>query len=223
MITKITNHETQAKELLLYQWQNSDNIKSLLDVYGKQANSLEDVFFQILDSLDLDIAQGISLDLIGKEVGEDRQSRSDEDYREAIKTRLFLNVTSGTPEDVIRTVKQITGATRVNYYEQYPAQIVLEIFDVEYLSKTPIIKRVTPAGVDLLFRKDIEIETATTYFTAGYSIERRFETNPLIDRADVFATSGYVINKVFVVTSYPDEPLYFEAGRSAASEALVEF
>jgi hypothetical protein len=88
MITKITNHETQAKELLLYQWQNSDNIKSLLDVYGKQANSLEDVFFQILDSLDLDIAQGISLDLIGKEVGEDRQSRSDEDYREAIRLLL---------------------------------------------------------------------------------------------------------------------------------------
>lgn len=176
---QINNHTTEMQELLLSQFKHSPNILALIGIYGEQIQDLEIEYFKLLDSLGIDTATDYSLDLIGKEVQESRQGRNDTDYRMAILTRIFLNTVSGTPEEVMSASKQITGATIVNYSEQYPAGVVLEIVDAEYVSKAMTIKKILPAGVDLIFEKELDVDTAITYGGAAYSYIKMFESNPV--------------------------------------------
>lgn len=176
---QINDHVTEMQELLLSQFEHSPNILALVEIYGDQVQELEIEYFKLLDSLGIDTATDYALDLIGKEVQENRQGRNDNDYRTAILTKIFLNTVSGTPEEVVDATIQITGASSVNYSEQYPAGVVLEVLGAEYVSKAPTIKRILPAGVDLIFEKNLDVDTATTYGGAAYSYIKMFESNPI--------------------------------------------
>lgn len=178
-IVKNTQYVQESQDLLLYQFKNSPNINELVKIYGEQAQAVENEFFALMDALGIDSAVNYGLDLIGKEVGELRQSRNDTDYRSAILTRIYLNTSSGTPEDVRSATKQITGATAVKYSEQYPAEVVLEVLGAEYVSKAPIIRKVIPAGVDLVFKKQLDLEGDTmAYAGVAYSFVKQIEINP---------------------------------------------
>lgn len=179
--TKIENHVVQSQDLLLQQFRDKLNILKLSEVYLSQHQDLEDEWFSLLDSLGVDSASKYALDLIGKEVGEARQGKDDEDYRDAIKTRIFINNSSGTPEEVIAAALQITKADAVNYSEQYPAGVALEIIGAEYVSKAPLIKSTLPAGVDLIFQKNMDIDTAQFYGGVAYSFVKNFESNPVLE------------------------------------------
>lgn len=174
---KITNHVEQAKALLLYQFRNSPNIQKVVEVFHNQIQDVENEYFTLLESLGIDTAYGYALDAIGKEVQEARRGRTDEEYRSAILTKVFINNSSGTPEEVIAATKQITGATTVKYSEQYPAQVVLEITGAEYVSKAPTIRKTVPAAVDLVFEKKIDIDQVQTYVGVTYSFYKSFESN----------------------------------------------
>lgn len=188
---QIDNHVSEMQNLLLSQFKNSPNILALVEVYGDQIQDLEIEYFKLLDSLGIDTATDYALDLIGKEVQESRQGRNDADYRMAILTKIFLNTVSGTPEEVISATTQITGATGVNYSEQYPAGVVLEVLGAEYVSKAPTIRRILPAGVDLSFQKDLGLDVATTYGGAALTQQVTFESNPVYTDLIV---GGYLVS-----------------------------
>jgi hypothetical protein len=174
----INNHTQQMQDLLLYQFKNSPNILKLIEVYGTQMQDLEIEYFTLLEALGIETATAYALDLIGKEVGEGRQGRNDADYRQAILVKIFLNTASGTPEEVISATKQITEATRVNYSEAAPAEVVLEILGAEFVSHAATIKKTLPAAVDLSFLTNLNLDTATVYGGAAYSHIITFESNP---------------------------------------------
>lgn len=174
-----TNHSEEMKNLLLYQFANSPNIQKMLEIYGDQVQELEIEYFKLLESLGIDTATDYALDVIGKEVGELRQGKNDTDYRSAILTKIFINNASGTPEEVISASKQITGATQIKYSEQYPAGVVLEILGAEYVSKAPTIRKTLPAGVDLIFLKNLDVDAAQTNIGVAYSFVKEFESNPI--------------------------------------------
>lgn len=176
---KITNHVEQAKALLLSQFRNSPNILKVVEIYHDQIQDIENEYFTLLESLGIDTAVDYALDMIGKEVQEARQGRNDTDYRNAILTKIFINNSSGTPEEVIAATQQITGASSIKYSEQYPAQVVLEIFGAEYVSKAATIRKTVPAAVDLVFEKKIDIDTTQTYVGVAYSFVKNFESNPV--------------------------------------------
>jgi hypothetical protein len=177
---KITNHVEQAKALLLYQFRNSPNIQKVVEIFHTQIQEVENEYFTLLESLGIDTAFGYALDVIGKEVQEFRQGRNDEDYRSAIITKIFINNSSGTPEEVLAAAKQITGATTIKYSEQYPAAVVLEILGAEYISKAPTIRKTVPAAVDLVFEKKLDLGNDTMgYAGVAYSFIKNIESNPV--------------------------------------------
>lgn len=175
---KNTEYVQEMQNLLLYQFKNSPNILKFLEIYGNQIQQLEEEWFDLIEALGIETAYDYGLDIIGKEVGELRQGRNDTDYRNAILTKIFINNGSGTPEDVMQAALQITGATGVNYSEQYPAGVVLEILGAEYVSKAPMIRKTLPAAVDLIFQKNIQMDDAMTYVGVAYSFIKNFESNP---------------------------------------------
>ena len=188
---KINDHVEQAKVLLLSQFRNSPNIQKVVEIYHTQIQDLENEYFLLLESLGIDTAVNYALDMIGKEVQESRQGRNDEDYRQALLTKVFINTSSGTPEEVIAATKQITGATSIKYSEQYPAQVVLEILGTEYVSKASTIRKTVPAAVDLVFGNTLDIDQATSYSGAAFTQQISFESNPVYTD---FLIDGYLVS-----------------------------
>lgn len=186
-----TTQINEMKELLLYQFSNSPNILKWVEIWGEQVQELEAEWFDLIESLGIDTAYGFGLDLIGKEVQELRQGKNDTDYRNAILTKIFINNSSGTPEEVISATKQITGASNVYYSEQYPAGVVLEIIGAEYTSKANTIRQTVPAAVDLIFGNTLEIDQATSYLGAAFTQQILFESNP---QYTDFLVGGYLVS-----------------------------
>lgn len=97
-------------EKLLYQFQESSpKLVEFIMAFLYQSNELEDLYQEIFKSRDLEQAEGVMLDTIGVLVGEFRNNRNDTDYRNAIKTRIGVNTSSGTIEDLIAVLKLLYG------------------------------------------------------------------------------------------------------------------
>lgn len=148
----ITDHSARAKNLLIEQFKNSENLKKLVGCYVDQIQDIEFTISDIISSRNINTATGNSLDILGERVGESRNFRSDADYRVAIKFKIFLNVSNGEPETVISALKSFTNATYVHYSEPYPATVLLT-YQSDTLPPTDLqskIEQIAPAGVQIL-------------------------------------------------------------------------
>lgn len=136
-------------DLLPIQYNDSDNLREFLRIYLEKVEDLNVSQLELSEiNTDFKTATGYQLDLIGKLVGALRQGRSDSDYRNYILFKISINIGSGTPEDVINYLSIATDATRIRYFEHYPACTVLETNGTNIPSAIPsTLDNVTPAGV----------------------------------------------------------------------------
>lgn len=136
-------------DLLPTQFSDSENLINLLSIYLDQVEELNLAQQSLGEvSTDLEAAFGYQLDLIGNLLGVSRLGMGDNDYRDAIRFGISINTGSGTPEDVIGFLQTITKATKIRYWEHYPACTVLETNGTNIPKAIPTtLDNVTPAGV----------------------------------------------------------------------------
>jgi hypothetical protein len=110
------------------------NFEKLLATYIQQIQELEQALFQLIDDRTLETSLGAQLDGLGSVVGEARLGRDDDAYRIAIKGRITLNLSNGTPEDIISVIASQIGPKQLTLTEDsFPAHfelLVLEAIDV---------------------------------------------------------------------------------------------
>ena len=114
-----------ALSRLTSQFQSSPLVKGLLEAIIKQLDDLQSSADSIKTERWIDTAIGKQLDGLGYLVNELRQGRNDDDYRDAIKFRIFVNVSKGTPSALIDGLKFLVDSTDNQYIEQYPATAIL--------------------------------------------------------------------------------------------------
>jgi hypothetical protein len=121
----MTDFVTRGQERLANQFADKPKIlgvvKAMLSAFG----GIEETADQIRAQRNLYIAQGKQLDGLGYIVGEARQGREDDEYRDAIIFRIFVNTSNGTPEDLLKGLRYLTKPDDVQYMEQYPATAML--------------------------------------------------------------------------------------------------
>lgn len=122
-------HVKDALARLAQQLKGKPGVEGLLSAFVQQAQELEDAAFSILDTSGIETAYGAQLDRIGALVGQLRGGDADIDYRDAIKTRITINVSSGTLEELIRISTEILGGVEVEIRESFPAEFDLVIND----------------------------------------------------------------------------------------------
>lgn len=128
--TEIQDHEQRARDNLIAQFQQKPDLEALLNSYIEQIQDLETVYFDLVDDRTLDSAIGAQLDGIGDIVGEDRQSRSDADYRLAIRSRIIVNNSTGTTEDLNQLGRSLLGSTfGFEVSEIFPAGLIVQLQD----------------------------------------------------------------------------------------------
>lgn len=124
MPTKITDHEERAAARLVAQYKGRPRIEALVRAHAKIVQGLEDAGFAFYEKLALATASGDQLDRLGGIVGQQREGRSDGDYRVWISARLALNAGSGTvPElaDLLAAIAPAGATVRVEPY--FPAGV----------------------------------------------------------------------------------------------------
>lgn len=103
-------NQEEKISLILHQFQESSpKLVEFILSFLKELNQIEDVCQQLLDQKDLDLAEGVFLDIIGSYVGESRDNRDDDAYRQGIKVRIAVNTSSGTVEDLIGVINLLYG------------------------------------------------------------------------------------------------------------------
>lgn len=110
---------------LTNQFQEKPLVKAVAGAMVAPLISYESLADDVKDKRWISTAVGKQLDGCGYIVGEPRQGRSDDAYRDAILFRVFVNTSTATPEDLITGLRYLTKPDDIQYMEQYPATAIL--------------------------------------------------------------------------------------------------
>lgn len=133
-------------ELLLAQYSDSVNLKGILRIANGQASDFEVAIFEIRDWMWLETAIGPQLEFIGRVFNEARNGRGDEEFRNEIKLKASL-VSSGTPENIIRILRGLYGATEVKYIPGYPGVPASFVLVTDATITEAELNLISPSGV----------------------------------------------------------------------------
>ena len=119
------DYAADAVPRLAGQFYESKKLVSLIAAIVDPLTLLEGHADDLMADRWIDTAIGRQLDGCGYIVGVFRRGRSDEEYREAIKYRIFVNTSTATPQDLVRGLKFLTSPTDCQYLEAWPATAIL--------------------------------------------------------------------------------------------------
>lgn len=142
------DYESIAVSRLTGQFANSPKLNAIMAAIVAPLTVLENDADELNTKRWIDTAEGAQLDGCGYIVGEYRNGRDDDAYRYAIRFRVFVNVSNGTPTDLIRGLKFLTTPTDSQYIEAYPATAIL--FTNGYFVQSDIhtqMQDLSPAGI----------------------------------------------------------------------------
>lgn len=101
-LVKITDHETRAKNRIITQFRDKENIEGLISVFAKRIQGLEDSLDGFYGGrLNIANAAGRQLDNIGRLIGQSRLGYSDSFYRVLLFSRIGINTSRGIIPDII--------------------------------------------------------------------------------------------------------------------------
>jgi hypothetical protein len=158
-MVQILNCFDRAMGLLVSQFRGEKldgeltNLQKVIQAICALAQEVEDVNWELKTERWLSIAVGQQLDEIGVILGLPRDiNESDEDYRERLQFQIFINISSGTPEDVIRVLSFLTQSSHIGYFERDLAFFQLETNGLKFPNPpnnlNDAIFSVSPAGVN---------------------------------------------------------------------------
>lgn len=142
------DYKSIAVSRLTGQFANSPKLNAIMEAIVAPLAILENDADDLNTKRWIDSAEGAQLDGCGYIVGEQRSGRADDEYRAAIKFRVFVNVSNATPNDLIRGLKFLTSPTDCQYIEMYPVSAML--FTNGYFVPSNIqsqIQDLSPAGI----------------------------------------------------------------------------
>lgn len=185
----IPNYFERAVALLASQFQirNSDgsltNLQKVVQALTMQAQVLNTQEQLLITMRYLNTAQGVQLDGLGQILGLARISgQSDYSYREDLQFQIFINQSTGTPEDVIGILRYLTDASIVWYNEQYPAAYQLAtnglLFPQNPSDLASVMQKVSPAGVSMT--SIVATYNTVPFVFSGDPFEEQFYVNPNI-------------------------------------------
>lgn len=150
---KITDHVQAAKDRLRQMFKGQPGIEGLLDLVDAEIQELENIFFDLMEKRSLYVAEGSVLDGWGVILNTNRNGLLDEDYRLVLLGNVAVNVSRGTPEDLINVFKLFTRPDYVSLLEVYPANLQLLTVGGSPIGSIADIKsavrRAAPAGVSI--------------------------------------------------------------------------
>lgn len=135
-----------------------DDFEKFVAVYTEEIQELEDALIDLADQKNLDVITGIWLDFLGKLIGEPRSGRTDEPYRSALRVKIAVNTSDGTPNKIISLVRQYTSSENVRLTEGTIAWATLFFNGTENIDQTlhQMVEEIKPAATRWILHSDID-------------------------------------------------------------------
>lgn len=149
---QIDDYATRLIDLLVEQYELSEGFQGSIVGEADQMQEIENVLAQMISAFFIETAVGAQLDIVGSIVGETRQNRSDDDYRDGIYFRIFVNNSSGEIEVIQEFTRYVVnGGTFAFAKELFPAKIAV-LFDAVNIPSNlrQLIDDVAAGGVKIL-------------------------------------------------------------------------
>ncbi len=117
-VTAWDNINEDVKNLLIEDFKSSENIVKLLYVISSEKQKIDQAMIYLAKHRLISTATGEYLDIIGEEMGIERNGSDDEEYRTILKIRAYRVASSGTRGDIIDIFARFTGTERstINTY-----------------------------------------------------------------------------------------------------------
>lgn len=117
-VTAWDNINEDVKDLLIEDFKSSENIVKLLYVISSEKQKIDQAMIYLAKHRLISTATGEYLDIIGEEMGIERNGSDDEEYRTILKIRAYRVASSGTRGDIIDIFARFTGTERstINTY-----------------------------------------------------------------------------------------------------------
>jgi hypothetical protein len=192
--------------------------------FGEEFQELEDAFVQLRDERTIDTATGVTLEDIGRRVGEPPSGLDEEIYRRRIRARIAANRSKGRVKDLIRVARLVLAETDGTVpvvtlaRERYATMLVQILGDAvsEDLADTLIAflraatKGTAAAGVRILLETSAYPPEERFSFEGGpglgYGIAATLDLDAVhsevdtVLRASVVGTDGHAITLAFAPT-----------------------
>lgn len=124
-----STHVSEAIGNLITYFRDKPNWMAFVTALCGEIQTIEDVLWDMYNALDIDQAEGDQLDNLGVKAGEPRYGRGDDDYRLAIRVRIAVNISRGTPEDIMNVLHLITEDKSIRITDKFPAGYYATILD----------------------------------------------------------------------------------------------
>lgn len=142
------DYEGIARDRLTNVFADKPRVVRLVTALPRQLTIFEQVADQVRNERGIDSAIGVQLDRLGVMVGEVRRGRPDDEYRKAIRFRIFVNISKGRPSDLNYVTKFLSEGDDVQYLESYPATVYMFTSGYgadQYLPEN--VQEVSPAAI----------------------------------------------------------------------------
>lgn len=139
---------------LISQFEDALNLKKFFRAVAPEIQALEDAFWALFTERLIENAQGETLDMWGKVVGQKREGRDDPEFRALIRVRILRNTSGGTPNQLMAILKGLTEADKVAITE-LAAVAIFEFVGADppaqiLESLRGALQEAAPAGVRIL-------------------------------------------------------------------------
>lgn len=174
-----------------------ENFEKLVKLFTTQTQEVEDAFLQLANQKNVDMASGVWLDFIGKMLGATRGGRSDEEYRRYLKIISLSSNISGTPNEIISTIRQYTAAdfTRIVEHPLAHGKIFTSgSVNLDY-TLTELLDDIKPVGTSWIVSAD-ETDNAFRFawaidtYTTTYAIMNAEAGERLMEAGEALAEAG---------------------------------
>lgn len=144
------DHKIELEKNLTIKRKSNPIFLSMIDIYLKRIQVIEDFLNYLLNNLNIDNAKGILLDAIGSFVDMPRNGQSDDEYRGSINLKIAINRSNGIMEVVRKLVKRLTGSKKVHLIS-YGGSGGIELFSPkpERYFYLKYIKDIIPFGINI--------------------------------------------------------------------------
>ncbi|HFJ9472620.1 TPA: DUF2612 domain-containing protein [Bacillus paranthracis] len=95
-----------------YRRDDNSNVSKMMKLAAHHIQENEDLLNKIHDWRDIDQAEGVTLDYLGRNIGQDRMGFDDDTFRGLIKARIIRNNSDGTIPTILRFLSFILGVEK---------------------------------------------------------------------------------------------------------------
>ncbi len=115
----------QLQGLLLAQDRGKTNWRAIAKGIGDAMQLVENDLFDLPLSMTLSSATDAALDKVGAIVDEPRLGLDDEAYRRFIRAKILVNMSEGSPEELLTIFRAITGSDDCRHFDMFPGGFTL--------------------------------------------------------------------------------------------------